>query len=196
MHPVHLIGKDGGYLVRPLAWLDPATVAWTEKAIIKPYEGPWRPLERAPLWREGLTYGMYAGTGSLYSAHGDVGAGPAFTIQAGIFFNQYVGLLGDLGFGWRQNQLDDTLFESRFLLELQAMPLRLGIVHLGGYVGTGVAYRFEDNVLGGNHGSEAYTAGGMLQLDVNTRIALTARAGVTRVHDERTTDLVFGMSVY
>lgn len=196
MHPVHLIGKDGGYTIMPLAWIDADAAAWTEKAIIRPTEGPWRNIRRAPLWREGWTYGLYGGTGTLYSAHGDRAAGPAFTLQLGYFPTEHIGILADVMFGWRQNRLDDTLFESRYMLELQALPLRAGIVHAGGYVGAGVAYRFEDNVMRGNAGSEAYTAGGMLQLDVNTRIALTARAGITRVHDERTTDLVFGLSVY
>lgn len=196
MHPVHLIGKDGSYTVMPLAWIDQAAAQWTQKAIIRPTDGPWRNLERAPLWRNGPTMGLYGGTGTLYSAHGDKGAGPAFTIQVGYFFNQYIGLLGDIMFAWRQNRLNDTLFESRFQLELQALPLRLGILHAGGYVAAGTAYRAEDNVMGGNAGSRVYSGGGMLQLDVNTRIALTARMGVVRIHDERTTDLIFGLSVY
>jgi hypothetical protein len=196
MHPVHLIGKDGGYTIMPLAWIDPDAAAWAEKAIIRPTEGPWRNLRRAPLWREGWTYGLYAGTGTLYSAHGDSAPGPAFTLQLGYFPTQHIGILADVMFGWRQNRLDDTLFESRYMLELQALPLRAGILHAGGYVAAGRANRFEDNVMRGNAGTAAYTAGGMLQLDVNTRIALTARAGVTRIHDQRTADLVFGMSVY
>jgi hypothetical protein len=196
MHPVHLIGKDGGYTVMPLAWVDQDAANWAQKAIIRPMEGPWRNLERAPLWREGPTMGMYAGTGTLHSAHGDTGVGPAFTIQLGYFFNQWVGILGDLNFAWRENQLQDTLFESRFQLELQVLPLHAGILHGGGYVAGGTAYRLEDNVIGGDAGSRVYSGGAMLQLDVNTRIALTARAGLTRIHDERTTDLVFGLSVY
>jgi hypothetical protein len=36
----------------------------------------------------------------------------------------------------------------------------------------------------------------MLQLDVNTRIALTGRFGVARAHDERMHDMLIGISVY
>jgi hypothetical protein len=36
----------------------------------------------------------------------------------------------------------------------------------------------------------------MLQLELHTRIALTARAGVVGAHGERQTDLLFGLSVY
>ncbi len=196
MHPVHLIGKDGQYAVMPLAWIDANTAAWTDKAVVRPTEGPWLQLDRAPLSRQGATYGMYGGTGTLRSAAGELGAGPAFTIQAGYFFNQQVGLLFDVMLGWRENTQQRTLFESRYMAEIQALPLQAGIFHAGGYVGGGLAYRFEDSVRGGNNGSYALTGGGMLQLDINTRIALTARAGVTKAHEERMTDLIFGLSVY
>ncbi len=202
MHPVHLIGKDGSYTVMPLAWIDPDAAAWTDKAIVRPNDGPWHELGRAPLTRWGGTLGLYGGTGTLRSARGDNGAGPAFTIQGGYFFNQYIGLMGDIMFAWRANATNDTLFESRYMLELQMMPLQLGILHAGGYVAGGLAYRLEDGVAGGNDGSTAYSAGGQLQLDVNTRIAITARLGVTKAHEasgfglDRMTDLIFGLSVY
>lgn len=204
MHPVHLIGKDGGYTVMPLAWIDPNAAAWTEKAIVKSNEGPWHQLERAPLDRQGGTYGMYGGTGTLRSADGSNGAGPAFTVQGGYFFNQQIGILADLMFAWRNNAEDNVLFESRYMLELQVMPLQAGIFHFGGYVAGGLAYRHEDNVQKtGNNGSEAYSAGAQLQLDINTRIGLTARMGVTKAHEasgfnnvDRMTDLIFGLAVY
>jgi hypothetical protein len=149
---------------------------------------------------------MYGGTGTLLSADGTNGAGPAFTIQLGGYFNQHVGLFGDIMFAWRNNEVGGTLFESRYMLELQAMPLQAGIFHAGGYVGAGYAYRFEDSIpMRGNNGTNAFTAGGMLQLDINTRIALTARMGITKAHEvafgdgkvtDRMHDLVFGLSVY
>ena len=196
MHPVHLIGKDGGYTVLPLAWIDPATAAWADKAIVRPSEGPWVPLERHPLHRTGPTYSMYGGVGTLRSAHGDLGSGPAFTVQAGYFPTQQVGLVGSVFFGWRENRTLDTLFESRYTLELQAMPLALGRLHAGFYAGAGGAYRFEDGVPNGDSGSQALTGGAMFQLDVNTRIALTARLGLAKAHEERMSDVLFGISVY
>ena len=198
MHPVHLIGKDGGYTIMPLAWIDPQAAAWTEKAIVRPDQGPFNQLERAPLWRTGPSLSMYAGTGTMSSVDGSVGAGPAFTIQGGAYLNQHIGIMANLMFGWRENDVGGTVFESRYMLELQAMPLQLGILHAGGYVGAGWAYRLEDQVRDriGNDGTGAYTAGAMLQLDINTRLALTARVGVLKAHDERMGDLVFGLSVY
>ena len=196
MHPVHLIGKDGGYRVMPLAWIDPATAAWTDKAIVRPSEGPWRPLERHPLDRVGPTYSMYGGVGSLRSAYGELGVGPAFTVQAGFFPIQQVGLVGSVFLGWRENRMYDTLFESRFTLELQAMPVAAGPFHAGFYGGFGGAYRYEDGVPNGRSGSQALTGGGMFQLDVNTRIALTARFGLAKDHEEAMRDILFGISVY
>lgn len=198
MHPVHLIGKDGSYTIMPLAWIDPQAAAWADKAIVRPDQGPWNQLERAPLWRTGPSLSMYAGTGLLSSADGTTAPGAAFTIQGGFYLNQHIGIMGDIMFGWRNNEDNGVAFESRYMLELQAMPLQLGIVHLGGYVGGGWAYRFEDQVRDriGNNGSEAYTAGAMLQLDINTRLALTARTGVVAAHGERLGDLLFGLSVY
>ncbi len=198
MHPVHLVGKDGSQAVMPLAWIDPAAAAWTEKAVVKKTEGPWLELERKPLTR-GLTYSMYGGSGSSRSATGDVDFGPSFSIQAGYFPHQQIGILATMGFAWRDNRFGGTLFDSRYMLELQTFPLALGKLHVGGYVGAGLAYRWEDvpsTTITGNNGGTALSAGGMLQLDLHTRLALTARLGVNKAHDDRMTDVLFGLAVY
>src|SRR5262249_31095774 len=93
MHPGHLIGHDGSYAVVPLAWLDPRAVAWTDTAVVRPTEGPWLELERAPLSRQGLAYGLYGGLGSLRSADGNLAMGPAWTVQLGYFATQQIGVL-------------------------------------------------------------------------------------------------------
>ena len=196
MHPVHLWGKDGGYRVLPLAWIDPTTAVMTEKAIVRPSEGPWRPLERAPLSRTGATYSMFAGAGSLRSVAGDLELGPAFTVQAGYFPEQHVGVVGSVFFGWRDNRLNETLFESRYTLELQVLPVAAGIFHAGLYGGAGLAYRFEDGFRGVDSGSYALTGGGMFQLDINTRIGLTARFGICNAHEEQMKDVLIGLAVY
>ena len=203
MHPVHLLGRDGGYSVIPLAWLDPGAVAWADTAIVRRGEGPWLELERAPLSRQGLAYGMFGGTGSLRSAVGDLAMGPAWTVQLGYFGNQQVGVLGSVFFGWRNNQLNATLFETRYTAELQYFPIQLGILHAGLYGGGGLAYRFEDavklagdRIVAGNESSPALIGGAMFQLDINTRIALTARLGIAWAHGEQMHDAIVGVSVY
>ena len=203
MHPVHLLGRDGGYTVVPLAWLDPGAVNWAEAAVVHPGEGPWQELERAPLSRQGLSYGMYGGLGSLRSAGGDLATGPAWTVQLGYFPTQQLGVFASVFFGWRNNRFDATLFETRYTGELQYLPVQLGILHAGLYGGAGVAYRFEDAVVApggrlvpGNEATAALVGGAMLQLDINTRIALTARLGLAQAHDEQMRDAIFGLSVY
>jgi hypothetical protein len=203
MHPVHLIGRDGNYTVVPLAGLDANAAAWAETAVVRPSEGPWRELERAPLSRRGLTYGMYGGTGSLRSADGTLAMGTAWTVQLGYFPTQEVGLLVSQFFGWRDNKYGATLFESRTTAELQVLPVQLGILHAGLYGGAGEAYRFEDaitlagsQVIAGYDSSNAFVGGAMFQLDINTRIALTGRLGLANAHGEQMHDVLIGLSVY
>jgi hypothetical protein len=203
MHPVHLIGKDGSQAIMPLAWIDPQAAAFTETAIVKRDEGPWMQLDRKPLTRGGA-YGLYGGYGSSRSVYGDVDSGPSFVIQGGYFPVQQIGILATVALAWRDNRYGGTLFESRYLAEVQAIPLVLGPIHAGVYGGYGLAYRWEDTPVGtitnggknGNDGSVAMTGGGMLQLDLHTRIALTARMGLVKSHGDKETDLLFGISVY
>lgn len=196
MHPVYLTGKDGQRVVMPLAWIDPMTAQWAKEGIVRRNEGPWQELERAPLDREGWNYSVYGGVGTFQSGDGRKDNGTATTIQLGYFPAHEIGVVGSIFFGWRQNVIDETLFESRYTLELQGYPIHTGPVQFGGYLGGGAAYRWEDGIPGGNAGSTALIGGGMIQVDVNTRIALTARFGLTRAHEERMTDALFGLSVY
>lgn len=199
MHPIHLIGKDGSFQVVPLAWIDANTAAWAETAVVKPNEGPWHEIERAPLSRQGLTYGMYGGHSSFRSAYGDTKNGAAFTVQAGYFPTQEIGVLFSVFLGWRDNKDLNTLFESRYTAELQVMPIQAGIFHAGLYGGGGGAHRWEDGLPGfrdASPSSSVLTGGAMLQLDLNTRIALTARLGIARAHQEEMHDISVGISVY
>jgi len=203
MQPVHLIGKDGNYNVVPLAWIDPNTATWTETAVVRSNEGPFLELDRAPLSRTGIAYGLYGGVGSLRSADGTTDLGPAWTVQLGVFPTEQIGILASVFFGWRNNQYDATLFETRTTAEVQYLPIQFGVLHGGLYGGVGFAHRFEDairvagdRVIAGEDTSPALAGGAMFQLDVNTRIALTARLGMSYAHDEQMHDVLVGVSVY
>ena len=196
MHPVYLVGRDGERVVMPLAWIDPQTAAWASYGYVRRNEGPWNETGRAPLDRQGWNYSMYGGVGTYTSADSSKALGTATTIQLGYFPIQELGILGSLFLGWRDNAVHSTLFETRYTLELQGFPVHAGPVHFGLYGGGGGASRFERGIPGGNASSLALMGGAMLQLDINTRLAITARFGQTYAHGERMTDAMLGLSVY
>lgn len=200
MHPVHLFGRDGNYLVRPLATIDPTTVQWTERAVVRAAEGPVRLLKRAPLRRRGLTYSMSFGVSQLASADGTHTSGPHGYLHFGYFPNQTIGLLATASYGWRDNLVFHTLSEQRYGAELQVMPFHAAIFHLGAYAGGGLAWRIEDGFLRGNDRSPSLNAGLQAQLDVGPHIAVTARFGLYSAHeqsfDEPMREISLGLSIY
>jgi hypothetical protein len=199
MQMVHLFGRDGGYAALPLAWIDPQTAAWTDHALLRENEGPWQPLGRAALDRAGWTYALFGGVGTYKSIDGTKALGTATTIQLGYFPSQTVGVLASIFLGWRDDTYGDTLFESRYTLELDDYVGHAGPVHFGFYAGGGGAYRWEDapGMPGaGDAGSLALLGGALVQLDINTRLALTARLGATYAHSEGMADALIGLAVY
>jgi hypothetical protein len=157
-YPIHLFGPHGEYAWIPLSELTPEAVAWTSKALIRPSEGPFRPLGRAPLNRVGFTYSVLLGAAEIPShaeragrTNVDTGE-PGFLghIQVGYFPVQFVGVLLDFGLGFRKNSLGDSIYEGRNALELQLLPLSAGNIHAGAYGDIGVAVRLED----GTHGKD------------------------------------------
>jgi hypothetical protein len=196
MHPLYLFGADGSRAVMPLAALDPDSAAFSRFAIVRSNEGPWHWLGRAALDREGFTYAMFGGIGTYQSADGSKASGTATTIQLGFFPEQHVGVVANWFFGWRDNNEAQTLFETRYTLELQGYLAQAGALHFGLYGGGGGATRLEDGVVGGNASSLALEGGALVQLDFNTRLALTARIGQTYAHDERMSEAMLGLCVY
>lgn len=200
MHPVHLFGRDGNYLIRPLATIDPTTVQWTERAVIRAAEGPIHLLKRAPLRRRGLTYSMSFGVSQLASADGTHTSGPHGYLHFGYFPNQTIGLLATASYGWRDNLVFYTLTEQRYGAELQVMPFHADIFHIGAYAGGGLAWRIEDGFLQGNDRSPSLNAGLQAQLDVGPHIAVSLRFGVYSAHEQSIDDpmreISLGLSIY
>jgi len=202
MHPVYLVGSDGEKVVMPLAWIDPETAAWAKHGYVRRNEGPWQELQRAPLDREGWNFSMYGGLGIYAGSDGSRGAGFGSTIQLGYFPMHQFGIVGSLFMGWRDTDLGLTNFQARYGIEGQVFPISSGFLQLGGYVGLGGAYRSEGRYIDGGRTSRAIENSGLLaggvilQLDVNTRIALTGRFGMADTFGERTAESLFGISVY
>lgn len=202
MHPVYLVGRDGEQAVMPLAWIDPQTAEWAKHGFVRRNEGPWEQLARAPLDREGWNFSMYGGGAILAGVDGSRGSGFGSMIQLGYFPAHQVGIVSSLFMGWRDNEVGTTNFNTRYGFELQGYPIYTGPLQVGGYLGLGGAYRSDERFLAGqviDHESEsgrALSAGLILQLDINTRIALTGRFGYTDSFGERTAESLFGLSVY
>jgi hypothetical protein len=204
MHPVHIYGPNGEYSWVPLAQLDPNTAMWARKAFVRETEGPWTPLERAPLNRVGFTYSLLLGSAEIPSAQErslSMGTDPANAgfighIQLGLFPTQQVGLLLDFGMGWRNNAFGDTVFEGRNALELQFLPVSAGIFHAGVYGQGGLALRLEDGAKSSEQRSFLLGGGGLLQLELTTRLTITARGGYVRILGEDTAEVAVGVSIY
>lgn len=195
MHPVHLFGP-GGYTVMPLAYIDPQTAAWTERAVVRPSEGPWHRRGRAPLSRRGFSYTVLAGAGTAVSADGSDGVGGAARIQIGYFPVHAFGVQFDWGFTARDNAVGQTLFDHRVGVEATFAPLDAGRLHGGLFGGVARAWRLEDGVVDGRDDGVAISGGAIVQLGVTTYLALTARFGASRAYGDLSQEVLGGISIY
>jgi hypothetical protein len=195
MQPVHLWGPYGEYTWMPLAQVTPQVAQWARKAMIRPEEGPWQLLGRAPLDRQGWTYSVLLGSSEIALIGADPKAGFLGHIDIGYYLSQVVGLQLDLGYGWTQDDLGATIFEERAGLELDVLPLSAGNFHAGVFGGLGASARNDDGIQFDDT-SNYLSAGGLAQLELTTRLALTLRAGLTMVYGERLSELTAGVSIY
>lgn len=196
MHPVHLFGWDGGYTWMPLAHVTPEVAEWAHRAVVRESEGPWRPVGRAPLNRRGWTYSVLLGTSEVPLASGADARGFMGHIQIGHFFTPELGLLFDVGLGWAGDELDNVVFDSRNALELEYLPLDLGVLHGGLFGQVGLGRRLDDSAAGPDAFGFLAGAGALLQLELTTRLAITGRAGVAQAYGETISDLTLGLSIY
>lgn len=197
MHPVHLYGPNGEYVWMPLAQIDVQTAAWARRAYVRRQEGPWTPLGRRPLDRVGWTYSLLLGAARIPSTDGSDEAGFFGHIQFGRFFVQEVGLVADIGLGWRDNAFGYRIYNPRYALELEFLPLAAGRFHAGVFGQAGFATRLEDDPMAEDGTSSMlFGAGVLAQLEITTRLAITFRAGMSSLHGERSTDATVGLSIY
>jgi hypothetical protein len=179
----------------PLAQVTPDVAAWADVAIVRESEGPWEPLGRAPLDRVGFTYSLLLGGGQFALLGTDPEAGFQSHLQVGYYPLQMFGVQLDLAYGWAEDDFGNTLFDARGGVELDLLPLRAGRLHGGVFGVLGVSSRFDDGIQFDDQ--DGYLGGGgILQLELTTRLALTGRGGVTRVHDEHLSELTVGVSIY
>lgn len=196
-HPVHLEGPNGEEVWVPLAAIDTAHAAWAEEARISGTEGAVFRLGRAPLDRVGFTYALELGVAETGTIDREGALGFAARTGVGFFPVQQLGLLLGLGVG-----IADEVVEWRPYLELQAYPLRLGRVHVGAYAQGGYAAGSEDVPDAGAADVNGWYAGGggLVQLDVTTRLAVTLRGGVAVLPEPGNTQVapeaLLGIAIY
>lgn len=196
MHPVHLYGWGGSYQWLPLSEVTPEIAAGTRKAVVRSSEGPWKRLGRAPLNRRGWTYSLLMGSAETPLIDDSNARGFASHLQLGRFVTGNLGILLDFGFGWVDDEFGDTVYESRNALELQFVPLAASIFHAGLFGQIGVGYRLDDRYEGSDRRGFLAGAGILAQLELTTRLAITARAGQTWAYGTRTSDFTVGLSIY
>ena len=117
-------------------------------------------------------------------------------IQFGFFPSQQAGLLFDIGLGFRDTEAGDTILDGRYALELQFLPIALGSLHAGLLGQAGLGVRLEDGIADGNKQGILLGGGAMAQLELTTRLALTARAQATRFYGKLVSDISIGFAIY
>ncbi|HKE18542.1 MAG TPA: hypothetical protein VKB80_26875 [Kofleriaceae bacterium] len=195
MQPLHLWGPYGDYTWMPLAELTPEVAEWADHGAVRSDEGPWQPLGRAPLDRRGFSYSFLLGAGQVPVVNAGVDAGFLGRFQIGFFPSQIIGIQADIAYNWTQDDTGADIFDGRYSLELDALPFRAGAVHAGGYGQIGLSSLSDDGV-SFDDVDALFGGGGLLQLELTTRLALTVRAGVVAAHDEGLFELTGGVSIY
>ena len=205
MHPVHLIGPNGQQTWLPLAQLTPEWAAWAQEGVLVEDEGPWTQLMRAPLDRVGLSYGIDLGAGMLDA--GGVGDNPwgfLGRIQLGGFPIQHLGLYLSIGLGWGTADGGHAVFNGRYGGEVHAYLLQIARLHLGLYA-QGGRFRTKRDFGGAfptQSDSGPYAGGGgLMEIDLTTRLGLTFRAGFSMLMPDRrdsvaVPEMSIGLSIY
>jgi len=194
MQPVHLWGPYGEYTWMPLAHITPDVANWADHGAVRFDEGPWQPLGRAPLNRQGFSYSFLLGAGEVPLVRADTQSGFLGRFQIGFFPVHEFGIQADIAYNWTQDNGSD-IFNGRYSLELDALPLSAGPFSAGAYGQIGLSSQSDDKIAFDD--TDTLVGGGvLLQLGLTTRLALTVRGGAVRTHDKTLTELTGGVSIY
>ena len=178
VHPkqsVAVVNETGHSYWVPIDELTPGDAEGASHAVIVD-DGGVRRLRRASLDRVGMTFSLEIGAAAPSTREGFGDAAFQSRLGVGGFLTQHFGLM--LGGQFATADQAGTVFNGRVFLEGQFLPLRFGRLHLGGYGEGGHAWLFHDAPGTTYSASGAYLgAGGLLQIDLTTRLAATFRGG-------------------
>lgn len=185
-HPVYLMRSDGMTETVPLAELDRRDLRPGITAVLDPGDGAGMAFEgRAPLDREGFAWRLEGGLLPFALAGDERAAGPGAVMSFGYFPAPTLGLLGTVGLGGGSTD-GGEFFGARYGFEANWMPLVAERLHLGafgfaGLVRTDAAGGFLEPV---DSLDTALAAGGVLEVELTTRLSLLARVGPSFRHDQ------------
>ncbi len=201
-HPVHVLSADADRTIA-LDELRLGDVRPDDTVVLSGHEGAGLWLRgRAPLDRVGFTYALGAGYQGLQLRKGAPVSGSNVEMNLGAFVSPWLGVVG------RAQFIDGAMSGGDFIglrtgAEVQAIPVALGRLHLGAYAGTG--YEWAKASGGGlpftDDSRLTVQAGGLLELEWTTRLAMYIRYGVSSAlagadQGAWLTGLSLGMSVY
>jgi hypothetical protein len=178
--PIQLKDASGQEREVPLAQITPADAAAASHAVVMDDEG-WgmMRLGRRPLDRKGFAFKM--DFGMMHSACTSCLSADGFgvDVQLGYFPHSMVGLLGTWAFSGGADSDSKSYYRNNLALELQAFPIALYRLHLGGFAHAGTQYA--DDSFGTRNGA-AFGGGLLMEIDLTTRLALSLRADYTSAH--------------
>jgi hypothetical protein len=198
--PLHLKDSEGGERTVPLADLTVADAAANHEATVMDDEAyGFRFGNRRPLDREGFAFKVDMGSLSslctCYSA-----AGFASNIQFGYFPYHRAGLLATLALGGGTSPLDHTFQRHSANLEAQFFPLSWWRLHLGVFAHGGMQIARDEL---GTRTGPAWGGGGILEIALTARLALTGRVDYTLARTApklgdwaSTSTLTAGLAIY
>jgi len=183
-HPIHLRYDDGTAAAAWLSRLRPGDLSGLERAYLLHDEGNGLTLiRRAPLYRRGGSWKLELGMSNVAIGDSSLGSGLAARMHLGLFANDLIGMGLVLKYEGGEHKGGDY-FNMHYGLDLHLMPLRVGPVHAGVFGGAGLGYTvagggslsdFEDHTVG-------YEAGGVVEFELSTRLALSAKVGTSWYH--------------
>jgi len=180
--PVYLHLLNGQERVLSLRDLRPEYLGSVKEARVMDDEGSGLYLlGRAPLDRNGFAFKLDFGSSEV-AFEKYLMSGFASNIQVGYFPFQNLGLLGTMSLGFGSSDFENSdFFRNFFGVEAQAFLPGVSFIHFGTYLNAG--NRFVQ--FGGVEQSRpAVGAGALIELEITTRMAFTARAGWTFTNPE------------
>ena len=179
--PIHLKDASGQEREVPLAQITPADAAAASKAVVMDDEG-WglMRLGRRPLDRKGFAFKM--DLGMMHSSCTSCLSADGFgvDVQVGYFPHSMVGLLGTWAFSGGSDSASKSYYRHNLAFEVQAFPVALYRLHLGGFGHAGIQYA--DDAIAGTRNGAAFGGGLLVEIDLTSRLALSLRGDYTSAH--------------